>query len=462
VAIVEDGREVKPESVETFAGPLLVIFVVDVSGTMSGPPIAEARNAIRLFAQKMGPNDQLAIVSFSDQVEVVRQISKPTDLEPDLNRLHAVGRTTELYRALIKALELTRVPNLPERKIVLALSDGKDEGRAYSIDDVIRQAQSDGAPIYSVGLGFRFTTYLKQLERISLMTSGIHAEALGLADISDLVLRMHQQIMGQAIVKWYTTLTDSEAAKTVQLKVQKDQYAKLVDLKLPSFKGGARLSLPVLGALAGGAALVVALAIVFAVRAKKRRGQLRAEQQRGDGLQRQQALEEQRRREAEGQAELARREKEELVGKVEQMGRDKRRACPKCGQVMLPEWTTCLFCARNDARRAALARNDVTVYSRAKIRFLTGPRQGELVGLPNAGELSIGSHKDNTLSINEPTVSRFHAALVVDRGRYFLMDLESKNKTIIDGQTVPPHSLLPLADGQRIVMGQVNLQFEAE
>lgn len=49
---------------------------------------------------------------------------------------------------------------------------------------------------------------------------------------------------------------------------------------------------------------------------------------------------------------------------------------------------------------------------------------------------TIGREPSNMIPLNDTTVSRFHAKLVFQNGRYVLMDLGSANKTYVNGQEI--------------------------
>ena len=66
-------------------------------------------------------------------------------------------------------------------------------------------------------------------------------------------------------------------------------------------------------------------------------------------------------------------------------------------------------------------------------------------------ELTIGKLSDNDIVINNETVSRHHAKIVMDKGgRFEIVDLNSKNGTYVNGRKV--RGSLPIALGDRIVV----------
>jgi predicted component of type VI protein secretion system len=59
--------------------------------------------------------------------------------------------------------------------------------------------------------------------------------------------------------------------------------------------------------------------------------------------------------------------------------------------------------------------------------------------------------------IGDPTVSRRHLRLGLDRGRLAIEDLNSLNGTLLNGREVPRFRPVPLNAGQELVLGAVQL-----
>ena len=90
------------------------------------------------------------------------------------------------------------------------------------------------------------------------------------------------------------------------------------------------------------------------------------------------------------------------------------------------------------------------------IRSSTAPvREFEL----KAGANSVGRDAANDFKIDDPSVSGFHARIIVDDGSVLIKDLDSTNGTFILHTQVKEGVLQP---GQFIRLGNVYLVFEAD
>ena len=74
-------------------------------------------------------------------------------------------------------------------------------------------------------------------------------------------------------------------------------------------------------------------------------------------------------------------------------------------------------------------------------------------------EVSIGRADDNDIVAVHDSISSHHAALRLVGTQYHLVDLDSTNGTFHDGS---PVTELPLEHGMRVLLGQVETDYETE
>jgi hypothetical protein len=72
-------------------------------------------------------------------------------------------------------------------------------------------------------------------------------------------------------------------------------------------------------------------------------------------------------------------------------------------------------------------------------------------------EISLGRDEGNTIRLSERHVSRYHARLTLQNGRYFLEDLASQLGTSVNGDRI--HAPTALDDGDRVVIGEYRLAY---
>lgn len=93
-----------------------------------------------------------------------------------------------------------------------------------------------------------------------------------------------------------------------------------------------------------------------------------------------------------------------------------------------------------------------------RLVFVDGPRHGEVHKL-RPGRVQIGAIATNDVVIPTPTVSRYHAELLVSRRRVEIKDLHSENGTLLNGHRVES-APIPIKNGDRIRIADVDMVYE--
>jgi Ca-activated chloride channel family protein len=169
----EDGYfmlTLSPGRVRDRALPRDVAAVVDVSGSMSGDKIEQARQALRQLVTSLGSDDRFRLVAFSNRVTVYRsEWSRATPEERQragrwIERLQAEGGTN-IEGALTEAFRVRGdAGRLP---IVVFLTDGLPSVGERNPERLAEQAERNRgeARVFAFGVGYDVNTYL--LDRLS-------------------------------------------------------------------------------------------------------------------------------------------------------------------------------------------------------------------------------------------------------------------------------------------------------
>lgn len=75
---------------------------------------------------------------------------------------------------------------------------------------------------------------------------------------------------------------------------------------------------------------------------------------------------------------------------------------------------------------------------------------------PIGDSITIGRKEDNTIQINDPFVSNYHARIIYDDDFLYLKDLESTNGTFLNGQRVT--RITKISQGDIIEIGRVTFK----
>ena len=175
----EDGE---PQEITLFSeeddAPVRVAFLLDVSGSMAlQNRLAMSRAAIRYFLDRLGPDDEAALLVFAEgTVQVVADFTTDRRAITDgLLEREGYGQTA-LLDAVAHAPELFRGRGNQRGAIVL-FSDGVDNISRLSLDEATDLARRTDVPVYSVGLldrqeARRRETGARVLEHFSRETGG--------------------------------------------------------------------------------------------------------------------------------------------------------------------------------------------------------------------------------------------------------------------------------------------------
>jgi VWFA-related protein len=200
---------------------LAVVLVVDVSGSMDGDPLTQARTAANEFVSGLSPQDTVAVLTFSDSVSLVQDFTSDKGaVTLALDRLQAEGNTA-LYQAASEAAFKAAASPLP-RKVIILLSDGVDYGgkSAVSRDDSIAQARYIGVPVYTIGLGSDIDR--DYLSALSQSTRARSLETPTAEGLSQLYAEIGNLLRSQYIVKLSSPIADRSRSLPVALSVTVD------------------------------------------------------------------------------------------------------------------------------------------------------------------------------------------------------------------------------------------------
>ncbi|MCC6558013.1 MAG: VWA domain-containing protein [Polyangiaceae bacterium] len=138
------------EGIERARPPLSLIFSVDVSGSMAGPPLDQVVASIDRVVSLLEPTDRVGVAAFSDNASEVVPL---TPVDADARRLIS-SRThrlvadgwTHMESGLLRAAAMMPPRGLHERQVILLLSDGapnRGKASAGELAEITRPLRPD-------------------------------------------------------------------------------------------------------------------------------------------------------------------------------------------------------------------------------------------------------------------------------------------------------------------------------
>ena len=400
---------------------IAILIAVDASLSMAGEPIDSVKASIKAFLGQSSNNDHIGIIAFHDSVEIISPFtSDMVTLSGYVDSIKAVGSDTYLHMALYKGLEMLQEnDSLPSNKALIVLSDGKDEGMAYSDDDAIELALKFGIPIYSIGYHTKVAKkHLRVLERMSDKTGGEYIDAPTTADLAGVYDAVYEQIQAQQ-----TVCFSAQAFKA-------DSLEHVININLVTESGNGNSSIVFRTPAGDGKKLdwiLIASVILLLVgvsfymnrkakqQAEEEKKQLQDEKER---LEKELSLE----REARSQGDQPVQDKTELADR------------------------------EPDPRHTVISGSTGAQGYQAQFYFDSGPLSGQTVILSDG--MTIGRSESNTLVIADQTVSGQHGKIEYKGNNFVIVDLNSTNGTLVNGNKI---SEIALKQGDRVELGKVKI-----
>jgi len=155
-----------------------ILFLVDTSDPNRQNVVEKNKSQIKELLTDLKPHQKAGLASFDKTIRILSPIGTTTFLlSKSLDSLQASGKTTELYRNLIEAIEKLKSTDA-SRKLIILLSDGQAEDKAYFHSDVIKAARKNSVVINSIGYPRTITlsVALQTIRRLSEETGGDYIE----------------------------------------------------------------------------------------------------------------------------------------------------------------------------------------------------------------------------------------------------------------------------------------------
>jgi tight adherence protein B len=217
ITIFENGKRVRRFSfapIQSVDGRFGVVLVVDASNSMRGAPSRAALAAARTFVRRVGPGEQIGLVTFNRATTV---LAHPTAGNGTLGAALAKGpqlaQGTHIYDAIDEGLRMLRESDVSSGSIVL-LSDGADTGSQKTEHDVATRAAAAHVRVFSVGLRSR-SYEAAPLRRLAEDTGGSYSEAASIAELSSIYSSLGRQLSTEYVLGYRSAVAPHSRVSVV-------------------------------------------------------------------------------------------------------------------------------------------------------------------------------------------------------------------------------------------------------
>lgn len=193
---------------------LNINMVADVSGSMNGVNMEDAKSAMREFVNSVQfyAGDQVEVTAFSDHVTTRNYFTNDAAaVQNSINMLNSDGGMTALYDTLFVAVD--EVAAKEGAKCVIAFTDGFDNQSYRSANDVASEALRYHVPVFIVSVG---GDYNGELAALAQQTGGIYQSISYFNQMTDFYNQIYRQEKQLYMVEFEdTTETSLYADNTI-------------------------------------------------------------------------------------------------------------------------------------------------------------------------------------------------------------------------------------------------------
>ena len=220
VSVRENGKliadlDVKPLSESTT--PVGIVLVIDTSGSMrANNRLEQAKTAAKGFVDRKLANDQIALVTFSNEPRVaVNFTSDPGPLVTAIDGLQPAGETA-LWDGVRTGSNLLaeRADLLP---YLVVLSDGADTVSQSAAGDAFGSARSARAGVFAVALTGSGESDAPALRSLADETGGTFFETRDASELARIYADLQGVLQNQYELSWTSTAKTPELALSVKV-----------------------------------------------------------------------------------------------------------------------------------------------------------------------------------------------------------------------------------------------------
>lgn len=166
------------------------VIMVSNNGIMEGEPLDFQKNAILKFVEQMNDNDTLSIYTIGEEAGMICEgITRKTFDSAVINNIELSTAQPRLYDSLINLIRKIEQKN-GDRKVIIVLSDGRDQNSRFTKEQLEDTLKTAGIPIYTVGMRILSNQTLSTLDEISQLTGGAYYYSSQISNVPNTVTKI--------------------------------------------------------------------------------------------------------------------------------------------------------------------------------------------------------------------------------------------------------------------------------
>jgi Ca-activated chloride channel family protein len=148
--VFEDGVGQNMLSFSQEDAPISLGIVLDTSGSMRSK-FDNVIKAALAFIHASNPDDEVFLVGFNDEVELLEDFTSDIDTISDTLNNTIVTGGTALWDAIYLSVQKAHSGTRPKKALVV-ITDGEDRDSYYKLDEMVAKVQESDVQVYCIGL----------------------------------------------------------------------------------------------------------------------------------------------------------------------------------------------------------------------------------------------------------------------------------------------------------------------
>lgn len=165
--------------------PVGLVLAIDVSVQETTFPQMKA--AAKAFLDALGEDDQVAVLTFADDVDIIQEFGSREDASKAIDGLAISGSYTVLNQATLQAVEKASEATLVRKAVVVITDSPSNLGSA--IGDTVTQIEQTGVVVHLIGFGAKITP--DRAEEMKTLARATKGQAFVLPTVLEIADPLH-------------------------------------------------------------------------------------------------------------------------------------------------------------------------------------------------------------------------------------------------------------------------------
>ena len=168
-----DGVPLKVDLMEPSEQGIFYVFMLDISTSIKESYLVAARQAVMNTYQQMGQNDQLALISFGNEVNMLlRGGESANQVQAALDTIHSTDNNTRFYDAMNLLVE-TASSQSNMRRVAVVVSDGEDDIESgMTREELVDILHESGVAVYAMAVDSAAPSTIDQFREFIQVSGG--------------------------------------------------------------------------------------------------------------------------------------------------------------------------------------------------------------------------------------------------------------------------------------------------